>query len=47
MIEEKVVLLLQKRKISNFQLRRQWRFRFLKRHSEYRTKFSRCQGPDI
>jgi hypothetical protein len=41
MIEEKVIFLLQKRRISNFQLRRQWRLRFLKRHSEYRTKFSR------
>jgi hypothetical protein len=41
MIEEKVILLLQKREISNSQLKRQWRLRFLKRHSEYRTKFSR------
>jgi hypothetical protein len=41
MIKEKVILLLQKRRISNSQLRRQWRLRFWKRHSEYRTKFSR------
>jgi hypothetical protein len=41
MIEEKVILLFQKRKISNLQLKRQWRLRFLKRHSEYRTKFSK------
>jgi hypothetical protein len=41
MIEKKVILLLQKRKISNFKLRDHWIKRFLKRHLEYRTKFSR------
>jgi hypothetical protein len=41
MIEEKVILLLRKRRISNRALRQHWITRFLKRHSEYRTKFSR------
>jgi hypothetical protein len=41
MIEEKAVLLLQKRGVSNPKLRKRWINRFLKRHSEYRTKFPR------
>jgi hypothetical protein len=41
MIEEKILFLLQKRRISNLKLRQHWSRRFLKRHSEYRTKFSR------
>jgi hypothetical protein len=41
MIEEKVLLLLQKRRVSIFKLRTHWIDRFLIRHSEYRTKFSR------
>ncbi len=41
MIEKKVILLLQKREISNLKLRGHWIKRILKRHSEYRTKFSR------
>ncbi len=41
MIKEKVLLLLRKREISNRKLSTNWITRFLKRHSEYRTKFSR------
>jgi hypothetical protein len=41
MIEKKVILLLQKRQISKSKLKRHWVYRFLKRHSEYWTKFSR------
>jgi hypothetical protein len=41
MIEEKALLLLQKRKVSNLKLRTHWIDRFLICHSEYRTKFSR------
>ncbi len=41
MIEEKIIFLLQKREISNVKLRAHWIKRFLNRHSEYRTKFSR------
>jgi transposase len=41
MIEEKVIFLLRKREVSNLKLKRHWIRRFLKRHSEYRTKFSR------
>ncbi len=41
MIEEKVSLLLRKRRVSISKLEEHWIKRFLRRHSLYRTKFSR------